>query len=76
MLREHEPSVRDDVEDAVVTPDQSGFDSQLSSELRPQTGGARKVVSTYAVRDRDVHRVDSCRRPVTLPPPAMLPLRP
>jgi len=63
MLREDEVSICDNVENAVVTLDQSGFDSQLSRQLGPQTGGARKVVSAHAICNRDVHLWISCRRP-------------
>jgi hypothetical protein len=41
VLREDEISVGDDVEDAVVTLDQPGLDSQFPSQRGPQTGGAR-----------------------------------
>ena len=59
VLREDKVSIGDDVEDAVVAFDQLGFNSQFLRQPGPQTGGARKVVSAYAVRDRDVHLLNS-----------------
>jgi hypothetical protein len=58
VLRKHQVSIHQDVEDAVVTLDQLGLDSEFLREPGPQTGGLRKVVSTHAVRDRDMHRMN------------------
>jgi len=55
VLREHQVSIRDDVEHAVVTLDQPGLDPEVVGKPGPQTGGPRKVVSTHAIRDRDIH---------------------
>jgi len=56
MLREDHVAVDDDIEHAIVALDQRRVDAELVLDPGRQTGGLRKVVSTTAVLDRDVHR--------------------
>jgi hypothetical protein len=55
VLREDELPIRDDVEDAVVAPDQLRLDPEVFRESGRQTGGPRVIVSTHAVGDGDLH---------------------
>jgi hypothetical protein len=75
VLRKDASAVDLDVEDAVVTLDEFGFDAELATNRGRQTGGRGQVVSTHAVGDRDPHRRLLRVAAGPRPPTTRLPLR-
>jgi len=59
VLGVDELAVDGDVKDAAAALDEFRFNTQFSGQRGLQPGGARKIVSTDAVRDGDVHRTSS-----------------
>ena len=59
VLRKDQRAVDGDVEHTAVPARQVRVDAKLSLECGRQTGGLGKVVSTSAVRNRDLHRPHS-----------------
>jgi len=62
MLGKDEFSVHDNIKDAVGALDQLRLDAELLGDSGRQTGGLRKIVSGYAVGNRDSHVFDSSFR--------------
>lgn len=54
-LREDERAIDGHVENAAVPLDELRLDAQLTRQPGPQTGGPRKIISSAAVCDSDLH---------------------
>jgi len=61
VLREYERAVDGDVEDTALALDELRLDAQFTQQPGPQTGGTWQVVSTGAIRNRDLHIIAPSR---------------
>ena len=67
VLRKDELSIYDDIKDAIGALDQLRLDAELIGDFGRQTGSLWKIVSGYAIGNRDSHAFDSSFRSALSP---------
>jgi hypothetical protein len=56
VLGKNQSTVGRNIEDAAATLDKFRLHSELPKNVGRQTGGARQIISTRAIFDRDMHQ--------------------